>query len=35
MTINIIRVGNWFAGVPLAQTRRSAFVRLHAATPAA
>lgn len=35
MAINIIRVGNWFAGVPLAQTRRSVFVRLHEATLAA
>jgi transposase len=31
MAINILRVGNWLAGIPLAQTRNSAFVRLHAA----
>jgi len=35
MAINIVRVGNWLIGVPLAQTRCSAFGRLHAATHAA
>ncbi len=31
MAINIVRVGHWLAGTPLAQSRSSAFVRLHAA----
>ena len=35
MAIDIIRIGNWLAGVPLAQTRSSAFVRLHATAQAA
>ena len=27
-TINLVRIGNWLIGVPLAKTRTSSFVKL-------